>query len=116
MQLDEAIKEIEKAIKIKPEQFQAYALLAQVAADQKNLKEATALITKAIELKPNQPILYRVRGKLYQDARDNEAALRDYDEAIARDESQGSDAGLRPRGPRRRSAATGPPYRRDRSL
>ncbi|MGE3804397.1 MAG: protein kinase [Gemmataceae bacterium] len=56
-----------EAIQLKPEQFNAYASLAQVRKQQDQLEEAARQLTRAIKLEPELAALYRTRAYLYLD-------------------------------------------------
>ena len=88
--LGDAVVDLEAAIRLKPGQYQAHAMLAQVYQRQGRTDAAAASFTQGIACRP-QPIvaagLYRSRALLYAYRGDitpgqHDAALRDLEEAI----------------------------------
>ena len=87
---DDAVVDLEAAIRLKPSLYQAHATLAQVYQRQGRLDAAAASFTRAIACHP-EPIvaagLYRSRALLYAYRSDitpdqHKAAIRDLEEAI----------------------------------
>jgi serine/threonine protein kinase/Tfp pilus assembly protein PilF len=87
--LDEAVADLDAAIHLKPNQYQAHTTMAQVLSGQGRLGEAYAAFTRGIACHP-EPIvlagLYRSRALLHAARKDlavdqRDAALRDLDQA-----------------------------------
>jgi tetratricopeptide (TPR) repeat protein len=86
--LDQAEADLDEAIRIQPTWLQAHVTLAQVYQKQKKWKEAARELSTAVQLAPDQPAIYRTRAHLHRDREDRkrddlDAALRDFDKAIA---------------------------------
>ena len=85
--LDEAVDDLEEAIRLDGRHYLAFANLAQVLQRQKKWDEAVARFTQAIRLKPGWSPLYRGRAAVEQ-ARDEQTpehrtkALGDLEQAI----------------------------------
>jgi tetratricopeptide (TPR) repeat protein/tRNA A-37 threonylcarbamoyl transferase component Bud32 len=95
--LDEAVADLEEAIRIRPDRFMAYASLAQARRRQGHRDEAIALLGRAIARKPDLPALYRSRASLRLEAGEadpaaRDAALADLDEALRHEPPDGPDA------------------------
>src|SRR5262249_34065412 len=87
--LDDAVADLQKAIQLRPKQYQAYVNLAQAYEKQNKMPEAVAEMDQAIQLEPGRVFLYRRRARLQVQRADDSGALRDLDQAIAL-EPQGS--------------------------
>jgi tetratricopeptide (TPR) repeat protein/tRNA A-37 threonylcarbamoyl transferase component Bud32 len=87
--LDEAVADLQKAIQLRPKQYQAYVNLAQAYEKQHKLAEAVAQMDQAIQLEPGRVFLYRRRARLHMQRGDDTVALQDLDQAIGL-EPQGS--------------------------
>jgi serine/threonine protein kinase/Tfp pilus assembly protein PilF len=81
--VDAAIADFQKAIALRPKQWQAYANLADVYLRQGKPDEALAQLDKAIEFQPLAS-LYRTRAKLHLQRGNFAAAQPDLEQAIAR--------------------------------
>jgi len=88
--LDQALADLDSAIRLKPDQYQAHSTLAQVLERKGRLDAAGAALTRAIACRP-EPIvlagLFRTRALLHAPRKDltadqQGAALRDLGEAI----------------------------------
>jgi tetratricopeptide (TPR) repeat protein/tRNA A-37 threonylcarbamoyl transferase component Bud32 len=85
--LDEAVADLEEAIRLGGRYYNAYASLAQVLQRQKKWDLAVARFTQAIELRPAWAPLYRARAAVALERDDQTpahraAALRDLEAAI----------------------------------
>ena len=85
--LDESAADLEAAIRLYGQRYQAFASLARVLQRQKKWDEAVARFTQAIELEPKLALLYRGRAAVGQEREDQTpehraAALRDLEAAI----------------------------------
>ncbi len=88
--LDEAVADLEAAIGLKPDRYQAHNTLGQVFQDRGRSEDAYKAFDRAIACHPEPIILaglYRTRALIYAPRRDltpsqNDAALRDLAEAI----------------------------------
>jgi tetratricopeptide (TPR) repeat protein len=77
----EAVADLKDAVRLKPEQFNAYWNLARAFADQGKPEEALAQLDQAIRLRPRLGALYHLRGQIHRDRSDLAAALQDFTEA-----------------------------------
>jgi tetratricopeptide (TPR) repeat protein/tRNA A-37 threonylcarbamoyl transferase component Bud32 len=89
--LDEAVADLEEAIRINGGYYHAYASLAQVLQRRQKWDQAVERFTQAIRLKPAWAALYRGRAAVALERDDpasehRAAALRDLDEAIRYEE------------------------------
>src|SRR5262249_54004408 len=80
--LNEAIVELQQAIRMQPEAFPAYVTLAHAYQKQGKWTEAFGQLDEAIRRAPNVPALYRERAQLHALRGDMAAALQDYDRVI----------------------------------
>jgi tetratricopeptide (TPR) repeat protein len=80
---EEAVRDLQEAIKLRPKNLQPYTLLGEVRRQTKQYDQALALFDKAIELAPNYIEGYRTRARTALQAGNYEAALKDYERAIA---------------------------------
>jgi tetratricopeptide (TPR) repeat protein/tRNA A-37 threonylcarbamoyl transferase component Bud32 len=90
LRLDDAVADLQEAIRRNDRKFEAFAALAQVFQKQKKWDDAVELFTRAIRLKSDWAPLYRGRAAVQQERDDptpmqRAAALRDLDEAIERE-------------------------------
>jgi serine/threonine protein kinase/tetratricopeptide (TPR) repeat protein len=85
--IDEAINDLNTAIKLKPTAYQAFVNLAQAYRAQGNLARALDPIDHAIKLEPTLAHLYRLRARLYLERKEPDLALEDFDRAIARQDA-----------------------------
>jgi serine/threonine protein kinase/Tfp pilus assembly protein PilF len=92
--LSEAVAELQGAIRLKPHQFQAYANLAKAYQQGKQLDRAAEQLDEAVRLaeelaeareleRPVLAVLYQNRARLHVERQDPEAALRDFERALA---------------------------------
>ena len=87
--LDDAITDLNSAIKLKPAAYQAFVNLAQAYREQAKPGLALDQLNRALELEPGLAHLYRLRARLYIETDQPERALADLDQAIDR-ENKGS--------------------------
>ncbi|MBV8126764.1 MAG: tetratricopeptide repeat protein, partial [Planctomycetaceae bacterium] len=97
LRLDEAVADFRRAAALDPTRYHAFASLASALSKQGRRDEALGRLDRAIALKPDLAALYRDRARIRLDGGDPppaaaEAALRDLDEAIRREPSDGRDA------------------------
>ena len=93
---DEAVTDLEEAIRLKPSLYQAHADLAQVYQRQGRLDDAAAAFTRGIACHPEPNVaagLYRSRALLHAYRSDitpaqHDAALRDLDAALRQEPDQ----------------------------
>lgn len=78
----EAIKKFTEAIKLNPNNADAYFQRGKAYYDLKNYKKAISDYTRAIELEPNKSILYSSRAFAYKKLENYEKAILDYTKAI----------------------------------
>jgi tetratricopeptide (TPR) repeat protein/predicted Ser/Thr protein kinase len=88
-QLAEAARDLEEAIRLKPNTLMAHVNLGQVRQRQRQPDKALAEFTRAVQLRPGMPALYRERARLHQERQDWDAALADFERAIALDRPAG---------------------------
>jgi tetratricopeptide (TPR) repeat protein/tRNA A-37 threonylcarbamoyl transferase component Bud32 len=79
---EEAVVDFQKAIALRPEQYQAYADLAQAYQQLQRWDDAAEQLERALRLEPGRPALYRLRARLALQRRDWAGALRDFEETI----------------------------------
>ncbi|OAI46169.1 hypothetical protein AYO44_11785 [Planctomycetaceae bacterium SCGC AG-212-F19] len=79
---DDAVADLQKAIQLRPKQYQAYVNLAQTYEKQHKLADAVAQLEQAIQLEPGRVFLYRRRARVQIQRADDAAALQDLDQAI----------------------------------
>jgi serine/threonine protein kinase/tetratricopeptide (TPR) repeat protein len=81
---EEAVADLQNAIKLKPQEYQAYVTLAHVYQKQKEWNKAKEQLDRAVGLEPDLPFLYRLRSRLHLERPDQDlgAALRDCEKAI----------------------------------
>jgi tetratricopeptide (TPR) repeat protein len=82
---DDAIADLNAAVKLKPRAYQAFVNLAQAYRQQGKLDKAHEQLERAIELEPGSAHLYRLRARLYLERDKPELALKDFDQAIERE-------------------------------
>lgn len=80
----DAVRDLQDAIALKPNAYQAYANLAQAYIRQGQMDQALAQLDRAVELEPALARVYRLRARLRQERREPALALADFDRAIAR--------------------------------
>jgi len=86
--LDAAISEYEKALKVSPEQAEIFNGLGTVYAQQGKLHEAALFLGKAISLRPSEPSAYNQLGFAYKRMGKNDLALAQYEKAVELDRNQ----------------------------
>ncbi len=79
---EEAIKDFNKAIELKPGSASAYNNRGIVYANEKRFNEAIADFNKAVELNPKNAIAYNNRGNYFKNANRNKEAISDFNMAI----------------------------------
>ncbi len=79
---DEAILELNKAIKLDPQYAISYSHRADAFRDKKMIKEAIADYDKALELSPMYATAYLNRANLYADNSEFDRAIADYNHAL----------------------------------
>jgi tetratricopeptide (TPR) repeat protein len=80
--LAEAVEELQQAARMKPNQFQAYATLAQAYQQQRKPARALEQLGEAIRRAPELSRLYYERALLHEQQQNPKAALRDLEQAI----------------------------------
>jgi serine/threonine protein kinase/tetratricopeptide (TPR) repeat protein len=85
--LDDAIADLQKAIKLMPNEYQAYVNLAQAHRRRKDLNAALAQMDRAVQLEPALAHLYRLRARLHLERKEPTLALADFEQAIQRESS-----------------------------
>lgn len=81
--LKEALLDFNTAVKLQPDSAVGYWLKAKVYEGEGRYKKAIRLHTQGIEAEPTNGSAYRIRGDLYMELEKYEAALHDYNKAIA---------------------------------
>ena len=76
--------ELKNAEKLEPTNAQVYFEEGRVAQSQKDAKAATAAYERAAQLRDDFPEVYRQMGRLYLESRNVDAALKVFNEALAR--------------------------------
>lgn len=82
---DEARKDLDDALKLKPDYAEAIANIGRLYIDQDDFEAAIEKLTEAIKLNDKLSQAYGNRGFAYQNLGDNLKAVADYDKAIAID-------------------------------
>ena len=82
---DEAIADLNNAIKLKPTEYQAYVNLAQAYHRLDDLDSSLKQLELAIAREPSLAHLYRLRARLHVDRDEPALALADLDQAIQRE-------------------------------
>jgi len=83
--IDDAISDLEAAIKLKPKAYQAFVNLAQAYRRQNKPGLALEALDRAVELEPGLAHVYRLRARLYLERKEPVPALANLDQAIARE-------------------------------
>jgi tetratricopeptide (TPR) repeat protein len=81
-QWDDAIADLQEAIRLDPAKFHPYDALAQVYQQQDRIDEALAMLTEAILRQPDRADLYRKRARLHTRRQEIPPALHDLQEVI----------------------------------
>ncbi len=81
-QYKEAIKDFDKAIRLKPDDAVAYLWRGRAKHQLKQYKEAIKDFDEAIRLEPDYTAAYRWRGMAKYGLKQHEEAIKDFDEAI----------------------------------
>lgn len=84
---DDAIADLNEAIKLKPTGYPAFVSLAQTYRLLKNLDQALKQLDFAIEHQPSVAHLYRLRARLHLERNEPALALADFDQAVTRDDA-----------------------------
>jgi eukaryotic-like serine/threonine-protein kinase len=82
---DEAISDLQSAIKLKANAFQAFVNLAQAYRRQNKLDLALEQLNQAVALEPRMAHLYGLRARLRMERQEPVLALQDFDLAVARE-------------------------------
>jgi tetratricopeptide (TPR) repeat protein len=82
---DDAVADLQAAMNLRPDWYQARVNLAQVYQKQDKLDAAREQLDQAIGHEPALALLYRERARVHRRCGDREAALRDLDRAIRLD-------------------------------
>jgi tetratricopeptide (TPR) repeat protein len=82
---DEAIKEFDEAIRLKPDMAEAYAFRARSYNRKDDYDRGLADANKAIQLNPKLAVGYYARGNNYRDMNDKDSAIANYTEAVKLD-------------------------------
>jgi tetratricopeptide (TPR) repeat protein len=88
--LAEAADSLREAVKLKPEQFQAYATLAQVYQQQGHRALSLGQLDEAIRRAPELSRLYYERALAHEQGHDSDAALHDFGRAIVVEQRAGN--------------------------
>lgn len=80
--LDQALSDLNKAIKLKPDEFTSYNNRGRIYHDQGNQKRALANYNASIKYNPNYHYPYNNRGMIHQANGDLDKAVKDYNKAI----------------------------------
>jgi tetratricopeptide (TPR) repeat protein/tRNA A-37 threonylcarbamoyl transferase component Bud32 len=86
----EAIKDLQEAIRRKDDGYQAYLNLAQAHRGLREGDKALAVLTRAIGKAPGQAVLYEDRARLYQERKELAAARADFEQAVTLEEAGGA--------------------------
>jgi serine/threonine protein kinase/Flp pilus assembly protein TadD len=81
--LEEAIADLQKAAALRPQECQAYVLLAQAFQRRKQYAEADHALETALRLRPDLPVVHRTRAEVLWERGELDDALRQYDKTIA---------------------------------
>jgi serine/threonine protein kinase/tetratricopeptide (TPR) repeat protein len=90
--LDLAVADLEKAIALRPRQYQGYVNLAQAYLKEQKPDEAARQMDQAIQQEGGMAALYRTRARVHQLRQDDAAALADLERAIDLDARNPSSA------------------------
>jgi tetratricopeptide (TPR) repeat protein len=82
---DDAITDLNAAIKLKPNEYQAYVNLAQAYRQLDKMDLALEQLDRAVQLEPGLAHLYRLRARLHLERKEPAPALKDFDQAIRRE-------------------------------
>jgi tetratricopeptide (TPR) repeat protein len=82
--LSDAEKDVGQAIKLRPEAYQGYTILAKAYEDKGDLAAAVKSLDQAISLRPDVPALYDTRARYHATRGDAKAAQRDFEQVVAR--------------------------------
>ncbi|MDP2819997.1 MAG: tetratricopeptide repeat-containing glycosyltransferase family protein [Polaromonas sp.] len=91
-QLPEALALYAQVLQLQPQHFDALHLSGIVAAQTRDLPRARQWMSQAINAHPRHAVAYVNRGAVLQDLGDLQAALDDYDSALARQQGQPGEA------------------------
>jgi tetratricopeptide (TPR) repeat protein len=83
--IDDAISDLNAAIKLKPSAYQAFVNLAQAYRRRDNPDLALAQLTRALELEPGSAHLYRLKARLHLERNELDLAQANFDQAIERE-------------------------------
>lgn len=79
---EEALRDFDKAIELKPASASTYNNRGIVYANEKRFDEAIADFNKAVELNPKNALAYNNRGNYFKNANKNKEAISDFNTAI----------------------------------
>ncbi len=83
----DAIADLQAAIRLKPNAYQAFVNMANAYRRLGKLDQAVAQLNHAIQLEPGLAHLYRLRARLQLERKEQELALVDFNQAIGREDS-----------------------------
>jgi tetratricopeptide (TPR) repeat protein len=81
--LEEAITDLQKAAALRPQECQAYVMLAQAFQRRKQCAEADRALETALRLRPDLPLVHRTRAEMLWERGELDDALNQYDKTIA---------------------------------
>jgi serine/threonine protein kinase/predicted Zn-dependent protease len=87
--LEEAISDLQEAVTLRPDEFQAYVTLARAFQRQVRAANAAQAIDTAVRLRPDLAIVYRARGQLRKEWNDLAGSLADFETAARRESNVG---------------------------
>jgi serine/threonine protein kinase/tetratricopeptide (TPR) repeat protein len=82
---DDAIADLNAAIKLKPGAYQAFVNLAQAYRRRDKLDLALSQLDRALEREPGLAHLYRLKARLHLERNERDLALASFDQAIERE-------------------------------
>ena len=84
---NDAIADLQMAIKLKPKAYQAFVNMANAYRRLGDLDQAVAQLDHALQLEPGLAHLYRLRARLHLERNEPERALGDFNQAIEGEKS-----------------------------
>ncbi len=85
---DDAIRDLQAAVQLKPNAYQAFVNLAQAYRHLGKLDLALEQLNQAIQVEPTLAHLYRLRARLYLERAEPSLALSDFEQAIHREHTK----------------------------
>ncbi len=79
----DAVSDLDRAVQLKPQAYQAYVTLARALQGQGRSDEALASLNRAVQLAPALPELYVSRAELYLKRQQPAQARRDFEQALS---------------------------------